>query len=120
MRKNTNASEVLTEDTSAKPPERRWIASCGPARRGRPSIVKTVAHMPGGWPSSPADPSYRAHKVCASIVVRTLNGDRTECPDVVWRVQTTRRGLMHTGYYCDRHLSDDDRPPATLIDGATP
>lgn len=117
MRKND--TDVLTEDPTAKPPERRWTASYGPARRGRPATVKTVAYMPGGWPMAGNEVRYRTHKVCSSIVARTLAGDRTDCPDpTVWRVQTTRQGLRHTAYWCDQHLPADDRPPAALTDGA--
>ena len=117
MTRKHAASEVLAEDPTARPPERRWTASYGPARRGRPSVVKAVAFMPGGWPMEGNEARYRTHKVCASIVARTLNGDRSECPDpTVWRVRETRRGLMRTAYYCDHHLPDGDRPPATLSD----
>lgn len=105
-------SEALTPDPTAKPPERRWIAEYGPIRRGRPSSIKTVAHMPGGWPVKGNEARYRTHRACRSIVARISAGDRSECPTpTVWRVQSRRRGMVTTAYWCDEHLPDEDRPP---------
>lgn len=104
--------DTLTLDPTARPPERRWTVRYAPAPGRRPTVVKTVAYMPGGWPMKGNEVRYRTHKVCASIVARTAAGDRSECPDpTVWRVEVARRGLSHTAYYCDVHLPDDDRPP---------
>lgn len=110
-----NDPETLTEDPTAPPPQRRWTARYGPARRGRPSVVKTVAWWPGGWPVTGNERRYRTHQSCATILTRITAGDRSECPDpVVWRVQTTRAGITRTTYWCDAHLPDTDRPAATL------
>lgn len=107
---------ALTEDPAAKPPERRWTARYGPTRRGRPSIVKTVSYMPGGWPIAGNEVRYRTHKVCSSIVARTLAGDRSECPTpTVWRVEVLHRGLIKTAYWCDPHLPEQDRPTDALF-----
>jgi len=111
MTRKSPATDVLTEGPAVKPPERRWTAAYGPTRRGRPTVVKTVAHMPGGWPVTGTETRYRTRQSCASIIARTLTGDRSECPDpVVWRVQTTRNGITDARYWCDQHLPDDDRP----------
>jgi|GEM_PF-3629869 len=74
------------------------------------SAPNTVEYLAGGWPARRNRPQD-GPRPCASLAARILQGDRESCPTpTVWRVTTTRSGLVDSRYWCDACLPDEDRP----------
>jgi hypothetical protein len=73
---------------------------------GRWNRKIAVTFRDGGWPKDPCDAYYPGLKLCC-----TQNIALCDAP-AVWKVERKGSGYTTTGYYCDLHLSDEDRRPA--------
>lgn len=78
--------------------------------RGKPGVgleVITASRNPHGWRVANLARSWPEWEICANIMRSGPPG----CPRSYWRVVTRARNRTLTGYWCDEHLPDDERPP---------
>lgn len=70
----------------------------------RKRSTKTVDHNPAGWPLAEYDRGYPGVQKCRSVLSRAAKGILPCAELSVWRVRTSTRGLVATGYFCNQHL----------------
>lgn len=107
---NAEAERMYLELCAAEERDaRHWRWTAG---RGKPGVglaVITASYNPHGWRVRNLARSWPEYEICGNIVRSGPPG----CPRAEWRVETRKWHYISTGYSCERHLPDCERPPSS-------
>ena len=106
---NSTAARMYQELCTVEEQDaQHWQWTTGRGKPGVGQAVITASYNPHGWRVTSLSRIWPEWEICGDIMRSGPPG----CPRSEWRVKTRKWNSTYTGYWCERHLPDDERPPA--------